>query len=89
MCLISDMSQTADTSDGTVLSMENAHLCWISDEVPPDVSKMTVEQKKDYDWMVKKKKQEAEAGMWDRSLAHLIPTDIHTHTVHSPTHTLE
>ena len=55
-------SQTEDTSDGTVVSMEHAHLCWISDEVPPDVSKMTVEQKKDYDWMVKKKKQEADAG---------------------------
>ena len=59
--------------------MEGVHLCWISDEVPPDVSKMTVEQKKDYDWTIKKKKQEADAGIVHTPVA----TDTHSH-IHLP-----
>ena len=41
--------------DGEVLAMEGVDMCWISEEKPPDLAAMTAEQRKDHEWMEKRK----------------------------------
>jgi ABC-type multidrug transport system fused ATPase/permease subunit len=48
-----------ESPDGVVLSMEKVHMCWISEEKPPDVGKMSVEERKDHEWAEKQKKKDA------------------------------